>query len=308
MKRFFTHTLLFISPFVFYIAIVIIVDPFEFFTGSHVFTHESKEMISGKINYPLWKLMQFRKNPCDNIILGDSRAARLDVHIIEKITGNKYCNLSYGGATLNEVIETFWEVVKKIDLKNIYIGINLDNYNGNNLRDRVSGTREILNNPVLYIANRDVLTATYYLLKSVLFHKKTDIEKPPMDRNEFWKYQLNVTTDRFYAAYKYPEGMKLKLKQLADYCKKNEIRLFFIIMPTHVSLQEKVHAYHLDKYQTMFLDDIKMLGSVYDFDYPNRLTQSRDNFEDPYHPQYDVTLEIINEVWSGSKGVARIYN
>ena len=298
MKKFFIKWFCFSLPFLIFFATVLIVDPYNFFGIFNAVSIETKRKISYPINYALWKTISFRQNPLPNILLGDSRMGAINEDMIYRVTGENYFNFSYGGGTIAEACKTFWEAMNKTELKNVYIGINFNNYNANNSSDRVSGAIEVVNNPLLYLINRDVLRATFAILKNEYFpHENIDVEKPPMSRDSFWDYQLNNTTRRFYTNYKYPTKMKAELERIAEFCRRKKIKLFFVILPTHVSLQKKIQNFGLIDSHKVFLSDLKQLGTVYDFDYPNELTSQRRNFKDPYHLKQDKILPLIQRIW-----------
>ena len=111
--------------------------------------------------------MQFKRKPCNNIILGDSRMNRINISGIKEITNEDYYNFSYGGATIEEICKTFWVVAESVHLENVYIGLHLNLYNTNNSRDRVSGAILTIRNPMLYLINRDVIKASFLLLRVI---------------------------------------------------------------------------------------------------------------------------------------------
>ncbi len=304
MKRFLVKSLIFTIPFLILFGTIAIVDPYEYFGLFEFLSTNEKQKISYRLNYALWKLIKFRRNPVPNILLGDSRMNKINPDKIKEFSGEVYYNFSYGGGTLNEICKTFWEASKKTELKNVYIGINFNQYNVNNSRDRVSGAIATIENPLLYLVNRDVLNATFRMLMNFLTDEGPDIETPPISKDQFWDYQLNITTKRYYANYKYPSRLHAELQNISKYCRQRHINLFFVILPTHISLQEKIKEYGLADAKDKFLSDLRELGKVYDFDYRNELTEDRGNFSDPYHIRKDLLILIIHKIWVLSEMLA----
>ncbi len=307
MIRFFKNSFIFAIPFILIISFTLVVDPYENFGYFNIISVDLKRKVSYNINYALWKVVEFSRNPRPNILLGDSRMNRIKVKEIRKFSGIDYYNFAYGGGTLQEICNTFWFAADKINLKKVYIGINFEIYNLSKSYDRVNGAINILENPLLYLINRDVLNASFRLVKSKLSGKVKNIETPRMSKNEFWKYQINIAAKRNYANYVYPQKLYYELRKIADYCRKNEIELSFVILPTHVTLQEKIEAYGLAKSYQKFLSDLRDLNTVYDFNYPNQLTNDRNNFSDPFHAKETAISHIVRQIWGGEKGIGRLY-
>ena len=309
MKRILINATILALPFLIYSLIVIIVDPYNYFKLYQFTTDEVKHQISPVLNYPLWKIIQFTNNPCENILLGDSRMGRLDIKLIEKKAREKYYNFAYDGGTIEESISTFWRAKKVIKLKKVIIGINFNNFNANDIRNRVPGALEIIDNPLLYLTNWNVLQATTLLAKEKILDAEVQIDKPSMSRKEFWNYKLNIIASRYYSNYKYPSKTYAKLTEIKEYCNKNGIEMYFVVLPTHVSLQNKIKEFGLEKDNELFLQDLRKLGPVYNFDLPSEITKKKDNFVDPYHFCVidKLTSKIINDIFIFKKPLYSMY-
>ncbi len=299
MNKFLRRTLIFFIPLFLYLIIVLAVDPYNYFS-SEVVSSEIKKNIAFKLNYPLFKLLAYEKEPTKNIILGDSRSNNLDIDFVNSCGDKKFTNLAYGGGTLQEIINTFWEVSKNAKLETVVIGVNFNLYNKTNAMDRVSETISLKNNFVSYATSKYTFKSTGLIVKSILLNETYDVEIPEMSREEFWQYQLNSSANNTYRIYKYPENYFLELQQIAVYCKQNNIKLSFFIPPTHVSLQEKIDEFKLTAQEEKFKKDLMGLGPVYDFDFSNDITLNKDKFKDPYHCKESVAETIVKVVFCDS--------
>ncbi len=294
-------------------SVVVFVDPFEYFNWFHAVSAEQKLKTSAKLNYTLWKLIHYRREPEPNILLGDSRMNHLSVQSIEELTGKRYANLAYGSGTLDEVCATFWEAASVSRLERVYIGLNLNLYNAYNSRDRVSASRAVIADPLAYLINRDVLKATLLLIEADWLSRRghadkvQDLERPAMTVSEFWDYQLNVTTSRYYSNYARPVQRYEELCRISRYCAEHGIELTFLILPTHEDLRSKVRSFGLEEAEARFRSDLRELGTVYDFDYSNNMTDRRDNFKDPYHLTDAMASELVREIWGPEARYAKIY-
>lgn len=308
MKCFFLRVLLFLVPILLYIFFVVYIDPYNIlFSENNPKLSELESQISYKINYPLYKLKAYSDNPTDIILLGDSRTDKLNTEIFDGLTKMKSTNLAYGGGTLPEIVETFWYATKFHELKVVFIGVNFNLYSEDNNMNRVNEASELLISPLSYLFSRYCFKSTFLIIKSLITNDETNIEKPNLNKAEFWKYQLESSANNFYRAYKYPKRYFTHLLEISNYCDKNNIKLIFFIPPTHVDLQQKVNEFNLVSEENIFKSDLSELGVLYDFDYPNEITKNSDNFTDPFHYNDTIASIVIEEIVTGNIKYARIY-
>jgi len=53
-----------------------------------------------------------------------------------------------------------------------------------------------------------------------------------------------------------------------------------------------------------FKEDLKKLGDVYDFNYPNEITKERNNFSDPFHFRDEVAKTIVEELFKDKRTIS----
>lgn len=307
MLLFIKKLLFFCIPFLCILALEIIIDPYNFMrceTNENML--ELKLNISRKKNSYLYKLIEFDRNPTPVIILGDSRDAAFSPLQFEKLTHERVTNLAGGGGSLKDVIEIFWCISKKHNLKKVFIGISMMTYNGILLRDRVTESIRIKNSLPLYLSSMCTLESTMLILKSKILRKEIDLERPPFNREEFWQYQLDLSA-RYYSTYTYPRNYYYELEKISKYCRDNNICLVFCISPTHVDLQKKINEFSLTEKCEKFKLDLVSFGDVYDFDWENDLTNNKNNFGDPFHGRDSIPLIVVNEMALNKPKYSRYY-
>ncbi len=309
MKLFIKRLLLFSAPFILYLIIAVLIDPYNIiYKNNNPTLIELKSKISYKLNYPLFKLQEYSENPTDIVLLGDSRTNKLNKLTFEKITGMKVTNLSYGGGTLPEIIDTFWYITKTHPIKEVYIGINFNLYNDYNNNNRVPKAIELKESPFSYLFSSYCSKSLFLILKSIITNKEINIEKPHLSKNEFWRYQLEISAPAFYSNYKYPYLYHKSLIDISRYCKEKKIKLVFFIPPTHINLQQRVTDFNLDEEKKLFKVDLTNLGITYDFEYPNEITRNKSNFSDPFHFNDSISDIIIKEILENNIKYARVKN
>jgi hypothetical protein len=293
MKNFYKKLLFFFIPFVLYIILVILADPYNYWNNCGIIPIEVKMKVSRELNGRLWKIVQFKRTPKPDIMLGDSRVDIIDSERIKELTGKDYYNFGCPSATLEEIIETFWYASERVKLENVIIGCSFNLYNKYNNKNLIKATFES-SGVVQYILNGANIKAMAVCFYRMATETGADISAPDMDADAFWIEKLEGPSARFYKLYKYPDNYYTELKEIADYCEANHINLQFFIPPTHTDLQKQVSKYSLIKEDERFRSDLRSLGNVIDFDYENWLTSDRAHFSDPFHIETSLDTIVIN--------------
>lgn len=287
-------------PFIFYALAIIIIDPYNYL-GISLIPPSSKKEVAEQIQPHLFKLIDYTRSPKHNIALGDSRTNAL-FHSIEL---NNYYDLAYGGGSLNEVIKTFWYVTDKVKLDTVLIGINFNLYNKYNTRFWVEETIERKKNYFSYAFNNYTYQSAFKILRKEWFDEQIEIGKPDMTKEEFWDYQINVTAEKFYSQYLYPDNYFKELKKISEYCKAEKINLIIWIPPTHIDFQNRIADFGLNAEQERFKLQLQQIADVFDFDYDSELTRDSSNFKDPLHFTEEVGKQIYHEIFNGQLKYAR---
>jgi hypothetical protein len=306
MKSFLKKNILFSIPLILYFLSVIYVDPYNIIREEHNSKLiELKSKISYKLNYTLYKLPLYKRKPTDIVILGDSRANQLKPSTFERLLNINTTNLAYGAGTLSEVIQTFNYIKDIHSLKQVYIGINFNMYNNFPKRNRVIGALKKMESNQSYLVSKVCLKSTFLMFTSFITNKEIKLGMPLETKSEFWEWQLKTNLPNFYSNYEYPSIYYEGLKEISNYCKENNIKLIFFIPPTHVEQQQSVINFDLAEEEVRFRDDIKKLGTLYDFDYPNEITKNKTNFSDPLHPNDSIVEIVTQEIVTGNLKYAR---
>jgi len=306
VQRFLKKLVLFVLPFLVYGATVLIVDPYRLFTLTALFSQETKREIARPNNYALWTVLDFDRAPGPNILLGDSKAEKLDPKEIGRVSGIEIRNLAMGGASSVEIINLFWYAARRVTPRNAWIGLNFENLNRFVKRDRVKAAEAVHSNFLLYFSSRDVVLSTWQLLKHGLLGSKIETGVPRMSKDEFWKEQLLYAANRQLYGFKFDDDAFAKFAEIAAYCKNHGIRLRFITLPTHADLHQRIRDHGLEAEWQKFPERFRSLAETLDFDAPNEITSARENFEDPFHMTPETASALIRRVWSpvaGSEGV-----
>jgi hypothetical protein len=282
-----------------YITAIVVIDPYNYFNTLLV-SQDVKKRIAYPLNERLSKIIEYKRDPLPNILIGDSRIQNLSSENIKRFTNEAYFNFGYGGCTLPELIDSFWFATKHQKLKNVCIGISFDMYNKYNNTDYFKGalkSASLFN----YIFNSTNFKVLFYMIKDCFSSKKIVLGIPKItNMDQFWLEIVEDQTNKFYKVYKYPDEFFGELIKIKKYCNENNINLFFFIPPTYIDLQTKIDEFALEKEKQRFEDDIKSIGKVYDFNYASKFTRNKENFFDPFHSRRQLDTILIKTIFIDS--------
>jgi hypothetical protein len=297
MKRLLYKTLILFSPVILYLGFVLVVDPFNYFGISNLIPLDIKRSVAYIENPALFNLIQFNRNPSENITISDSRFADKDLPLIENQTGLKFTELYIFDGMIKDMISGFWFANSRVKLKNVYLSINFNNFFITQRNDLVKSSESIINDPLLYTANLNILKAAFKCLKLINNPvKDTTFHISKADFESNWIRFLSVTEMRYYRNYSYPQEYLKDLKEIKAYCNKHSINLCFIIPPTNVDMQNLVDSNNLKSQKDIFVSNLAKISTTYDLDFPNALTYNREIFYDPVHIDKEILSKIFVNV------------
>lgn len=294
--------LIFMLPVLAWITIVVIVDPFNYFNISQKISEKAKLESAQKLNSLLYNVIDFKNSPGPHIIIGDSRIRKLPTDRIKELSGDDYYTLHANAAKLNEIIDLFWLADEYSKLENVILGVNFNLYNEYAYSNRAAEAKELIKNPFIYIFNLDVLETVFLAIKNEFLGIIKDEKR---DGKLFWEYNINTVARNHYSKWRRPEFTLIRLKELSDYCNQKKIILTLLIVPHHKEFHDQLIKYNLLKAEISFKNEIKEIGKVIDYDFPNIITNCKDCFGDPLHTTDSVSKIIIEDIFSDTLSIGR---
>lgn len=307
MKYFIKKIFLFIIPFLIWGAMVYIIDPFNYFNKIHIISDRAKTNAEN-LNTLLFRTINFINSPSENILIGDSRTDALPLKLIENLTKNKYKKFNTNAAKLNEIFELFYFANNVNKINQVVIGINFNMFNKYSFENRVQNMKKVIKNPLIYIYNKDVAEACFYVIRSQLFNINLN-SIPSVSKEEFWKWTIDVKANHWYGKYEFPEKTYVDLIEFDNFTTKNNIELIFILVPHHIDFHQKLIDYGLTEQEIRFKKIMSSLNAkVYDYDYYNSITKNKNNFSDPIHFNDSIGDLIVNEIWKNQLSIGKELN
>lgn len=308
-RHFFKRGLLFATPVLIWMLVVIAVDPFEYFSFVHIIPEQVKVDNAASLNSMAFNMLKEVHDPCENLIIGDSRVESFSLEQIKQITGERYQRLSSNAAKLNETVDLFWFANRQKPVKHVVFGINFNEYNEYAFADRVHSVEAEIHNPLLYLFDRSTAQAAYYVIKASITRKKAFSSIPPMTRDEFWNYIVGVRGREHYGKYRHPDELYKRMQEMVAFAKGQGTDVTFIVVPHHVDFQRRVREFGLVSEYLRFKHDMSNLGvRVIDYDYLNDITSQRSNFSDPIHCNKPTAKRIVEEVFGGRLVTGKVLN
>ena len=299
-RRFLKRGIIFAAPLLVWVVMVILVDPFNYFNWSPVFSQQVKRDNAASLNSLLFNMLKEAHNPCENLIIGDSRAEDLPVGEINRITGERYFILGANALKLNESIDLFYFANRIKPVKRAVFTLNFNEFNEYAFADRVTSVEAMIHNPLLYVFDTSVAQAGYYVVKASANKRQAVSSVPPMSVDEWWNYIVEVRGREHYERFRYPDALYERMQKMVAFAKAQGTEITFIIVPNHADFQKRVREFGLDDQYLRFKRDLSRLDArSVDYDFMNDITTNRSDFRDPLHSNEKIGMLIANEVFHG---------
>lgn len=299
VRRFLIQCLKLSLPMLALFALVAWVDPYCLYHTGGPIARELKEKNlyhSGRtmpFSNMLWKLVDFRRHPAGNILLGDSRLSYFDLDSLRSLTGDTYQNLGVPGGNYVTIDHTFRYADSLTNLKNVVVQVSFRGMHAAQHFDIYAEPAAILARPWSYMYNRRVIEAAGLNIYSALFPNSLHYDVPGEDQ---WRTVLEA--EKAVAEnWTMDSTVFDKLQHIADRCAAEGARLLFVEYPTHPDLQRIMHDAGLGPAREAYLARLRTMAPVLDLDQPGLFPTDRAFWRDPLHLSVDAQRELITRIW-----------
>ncbi len=281
-------------------ALVAWIDPYQLYhTGGPIprALKEKNLYHSGRtmpFSNMLWKLVELRREPSPNILLGDSRLSYFDLDSLEHLTGDRYYNLGVPGGNYVTMDHLFHYADSLATLRNVVVQVSFRGMHASQTFDIYAEPATILAQPWSYVYNRRVIEAAGLNLYSLIFPDAIAYDVPGEDQ---WRTVLDAEKA---AAQDWVMDTTVyqKLAHMAERCRAEGARLVFVEYPTHPDLQRIMHDADLDAARKGYLDRLRTMAPVIDLDQPGLFPTDRSFWRDPLHLTVDAQRALIARIWA----------
>jgi len=242
----------------------------------------------------MWKLVDYRRNPEANILLGDSRLSYFDLDSLQALTGDRYYNLGVPGGNYTTIDHTFHFADSVATLRNVMIQVSFRGIHASQNFDIYAEPAGILAEPWTYLYNRRVIEAAGLNVYSSLFPNSLSYDVPGEDQ---WRTVLDA--ERAAAEqWSMDTTVYEKLQVIADRCKAEGARLILVEYPTHPDLQRIMQEAGLSEAREQYLARLRTMATVIDLDGPGLFPADRSFWRDPLHLTVEAQRALIPEIWA----------
>lgn len=239
----------------------------------------------------LWKLVDFRRAPVANVLLGDSRLSYFDLDSLERTTGSRYYNLGIPGGNYITLDHLFRYADSLVTLENVYVQVAFRGMSVHQGFDSYAEPRAILDAPYSYVYNRRVIEAAGLNLYSSVFPTSHDVATDD-------QWQALLEAERAGAeAFVLDTTVYEKLEHIAERCRLSGARLVFIEYPTHPDVQEVMLRAGLGAARAAYLERLRTMATVIDLDQPGLFPTDHGFWRDPLHLTVDAQRQLIARIW-----------
>ncbi|MBX2971944.1 MAG: hypothetical protein KF797_02475 [Flavobacteriales bacterium] len=241
----------------------------------------------------LWKLVDFRRNPEANILLGDSRLSYFDLDSLKALTGDSYYNLGVPGGNYVTIDHTFRYADSLATLRNVMVQVSFRGMHASQNFDIYAEPAGLLERPWSYVYNRRVIEASGLNVYTTLFPNSLAYDVPGADQ---WRDVLDA--ERAAAEqWAMDTTVYQKLQYIADRCRAEGARLILVEYPTHPDLQRIVQEAGLGPAREAYLTRLRTMAPVVDLDQPGMFPADRSFWRDPLHLTVDAQRALIPLIW-----------
>lgn len=317
MKRLIKKLLIFCIPFVLALAFFFAFEVYDYWNLKGDCAYQARAVHA---------LREIKYTKPEKIILGDSRMANFNTGYIKDISGEDWCMMAYGGATLNESIDQFWYATEHTELKEVVFGVNFYTMNDNHLAaDRFPDAVHTAENPLFYITNFRFWMDAVYRVKNNISNAIFDATgwkyfyvfvdnpssllqdvRPPEELGaDGYRVDLaNYSSLIYHQCLDYGGSVEylFRLQEIVDYCEANGIEITFVIPAANRTLWDKViYPLGLDFYIDIYKDHLKSMATVYDMEFYNEYAKNDDNFLDGFHFVLEEKLHLARIVFANEQ-------
>lgn len=241
----------------------------------------------------MWKLIDFRRYPATDILLGDSRLSFFDLDNLKTLTGDAYYNLGIPGGNYVTIDHTFRYADSLAQLRNVMVQVSFRGMHAGQSFDIYAEPAGLLKRPWSYVYNRRVIEAAGLNMYSSLFPESLRYDVP--DENQ-WQNVLDAERD---AAIQWRTDTTVyqKLQHIADRCEAEGAHLIFVEYPTHPDVQRIMQEAGLAAEREAYMARLSTMATVVDLDRPGMFPADRGFWRDPLHLTVDAQRQLTAKVW-----------
>jgi hypothetical protein len=286
------------------ILFIVVIDPYNYVNISRLIDYETKvKVMNGSVQSftrgnMLWKVLEFRRKPCPNLIIGDSNGFHIREQMVSELSSEEFFNLSISGANIQTQITLFWFAAERIKLRKVFLQLTFELSSQHSSYDLFHFAQDYIEKPYLYFTNKEIFIDSFRNLVTKISKNSTCVDHSYLVGSREEKIEdINSSNVRFLKNYTYPSEYMAELKKISEYCSDNDIHLSFIFFPTSNLGNENIARYNLVEVRDRFYDEIASIAFAYNFLFDYRNFPDTIYFSDFAHTSQHVTDSICSKIF-----------
>lgn len=261
-----------------------------------------KRSTCSMLSYYDWILARYQHERAPTVMVGDSRLGLFEEELLSGVADERVMNLAAGGARWKEVLSMAHFVLATSTPGRMVVQLNVDMLNGTWRGDRVKSAADRLEDPLQYYLNPVVSRASLAVLLALVLGGMEVSESPPMNKSQFWQWQLDNLHRVAYLNWTPPLEALRELTTLISLANSKGVEILVVMMPVHSDLRSKLDALGYKDENDSVRAAIREIAPLLDFDRDSNLTTDRSRFSDPFHLE-EQDRSVLLEIFGRSSGL-----
>lgn len=312
MKKIYLKLIIFVSPFIINVLLIIIVDPYNFIGLSKVISDKVKVKCIERNNETkprgnvCWKTLEYERNPSKNVLIGDSRLTQIDNTLDGQVFGQDVYNYSISGNDFPTARDVFWEIVKNKKVEKIFFQLGFVSFDQNVDYNLMSFIKKYKRDPLKYFYDKSIIKDTWVILYYLITKDENYVDINYHERNIDMMHRSEVLLKRQFEHYNYSKEYERALIKISKYCKENDIELIFILLPKYQQFNIFLHDYNLTEDYNNFVKLLSESGKLINLDNMDEFSSNRENFRDYFHYRKEMLDSITYLIWHEAKNINKL--
>lgn len=286
MKRFCFKLCLALLPAFVYLMLFIIFEPYNYFG--------LKPEKTGSWATPMARVREFKRNPSEYIILGDSRMNHFDSDYVEQLTGKRYANLSTGGQGLNLTRELYDWAMDYVTPKEVVLDVSFYQLINGSESPSAQQVFYLAEHPLEYVVTRDYVMETFEAWKnwlnpqtSIQTEISDDVKKIVETDTKYRDDLLIYTLTNIYPLcvnYTYSKENLENVIFIAQNTKEEGGETVFVTPPVQECIWEYViEPLEIESIMEEYKKILVKYAPIYDMEFKSEFVLTQEYYDDGFH-------------------------
>ncbi|MHA6483022.1 hypothetical protein ACX1C1_14080 [Paenibacillus sp. strain BS8-2] len=283
-------------------TITYFVDPYGLYHYSRINYNKNRHLNSDPYMFKTYHVKWYQP---EAIVLGTSRAMRLDPVTIKSLTGQEAYNLGLPAAT-TEIMYHYLKHSISVNkqIKTVYVGLDFEVFesgylnHANYKEERL--TSMYFKDYIATLSSKNALVDSYNVVKDNIYHTNRYTENRYLSDGSFdetFVYSLGndeATIDMLPISFELSNTSMMYIKKIKEICEQNRISLYVYISPVHAKILEFFWEHGLWEEYESWKKQLTEIIPIWDFSGFNEISTSAFNKGEFYNDLSHFSKKVGN--------------